>query len=60
MSLNEALNKAKKAEYSSEISDIEKGPNNIKRKRKTECSNTDQPSNFKYLTMTHIGNNNRI
>lgn len=56
MSLNEALIKAKKAEYTSELSDIEIGANNVKRKRKTECLNSDlvQPSNFKSLTITII------
>jgi len=56
VSLNEALNKAKKAEYTSELSDIEIGANNVKRKRKTEYLNSDQvqPSNFKSLTITII------
>lgn len=56
MSLNEALNRANKAEYTSEFSDIETGAKNIKRKRKTECLNNDQvqSSNFKSLTITHI------
>lgn len=33
---------------------VEIGPNNVKRKRKTECLNSDlvQPSNFKSLTIT--------
>ncbi|XP_060865221.1 uncharacterized protein LOC132945897 isoform X2 [Metopolophium dirhodum] len=42
LSLNEAINKANKAEYTSELSDIEKGAKNVKRKRKTECLNSDQ------------------
>ncbi|KAE9542483.1 hypothetical protein AGLY_003344 [Aphis glycines] len=41
MSLNEALSRANKAEYTSEFSDIETGAKNIKRKRKTE-QNSDQ------------------
>jgi len=59
VSLNEAINKANKAQYTTELSDIEKGANkNVKRKRKTECLNSDQvqPSNFKSLTMTMTHN----
>lgn len=49
VSLNEALNKAKKTEYTSELSDIEIGANKVKRKRKTaESLNSGQvqPSNL--------------
>ncbi|CAI6377753.1 unnamed protein product [Macrosiphum euphorbiae] len=43
LSLNEAINKANKAQYTTELSDIEKGAKNVKRKRKTECFiNSDQ------------------
>jgi len=50
VSLNEALSKANKAEFTSKFSDIETGAKNI-RKRKTE-QNSDQvqSSNFKSLT----------
>lgn len=55
MSLNEALNRSKKAEYTSELSDIDIGTRSGKRIRNSECLNNQvKPSNLKSFTHDNL------